>query len=68
MFNNHYFRYARIGSGHHGEVFLCFRIDNRFAGNDGRQWFPVVRPPLLARLLACSSSCRVFLRPGNEIR
>ncbi|EKM78974.1 hypothetical protein AGABI1DRAFT_129239 [Agaricus bisporus var. burnettii JB137-S8] len=30
-----------IGSGHHGEVFLCFRIDNRFAGNDGRQWFPV---------------------------
>ena len=41
---NNYTRYARIGKGHHGEVFLCFRIDARFPVNDVRRWFPVVRP------------------------
>ena len=41
---NNYTRYARIGNGHHGEVFLCFRIDARFPVNDVRRWFPVVRP------------------------
>ncbi|KAF9446158.1 kinase-like protein [Macrolepiota fuliginosa MF-IS2] len=38
---NNYTRYARIGNGHHGEVFLCFRIDARFPINDVRRWFPV---------------------------
>ncbi|KAF5359361.1 hypothetical protein D9756_003593 [Leucocoprinus leucothites] len=38
---NNYTRYARIGNGHHGEVFLCFRIDARFPVNDVRRWYPV---------------------------
>jgi serine/threonine protein kinase len=42
---NNYARYARIGNGHHGEVFLCFRIDPTFPVNDVRRWFPVVSTP-----------------------
>lgn len=40
---NNYIRYAKVGGGQHGEVFLCFKQDNHYPEDDPRRWIPMVR-------------------------
>lgn len=40
---NNYVRYAKVGGGQHGEVFLCYKQDNHYPEDDARRWIPMVR-------------------------
>lgn len=44
---NNYVRYARVGVGQHGEVYLCHRIDTTYPEGHPSRRIPVVCPPLV---------------------
>ena len=60
---NNYIRYAKVGGGQHGEVYLCYKSDPKLPTNHPEYRIPVVRlyPDLHLPL-------HLITRKGYEIR